>query len=152
MDEDQETRVTVKPKSRESEQRSTSTMPPPRVAAVAAESRATTSAANGRRRSGVVGEVEKMQVAREKRRVQAATVTEVREEVKKNPNWKFLQMIEEYKEDLEIRPLRDGDPVSSHRITVCIRKRPLSAKEEKLKEVDVVTVATKDQLPLTFLP
>ena len=53
-------------------------------------------------------------------------------------------MIEEFKEDLEINTLQDGDPIANHQITVCIRKRPLSNKENKLKEVDVITIPTKD--------
>ena len=38
-----------------------------------------------------------------------------------NPNWEFLQMILDYKEQLEFNPLVDGDPMSNHQITVCIR-------------------------------
>ena len=70
------------------------------------------------RRSGVVKEVEKM------------------------------QMIDDYKEDLDMNPLQDGDPVANNRITVCIRKRPLSSKEEKAKDVDVVTVASRDHVTI----
>merc|ERR1719154_754488 len=123
-------------------------MPPPRAAVAETVSKATTSAA-AKRRSGVVKEVEKMQVAREKRRaVQAATVEEQERRGRDpaNPNWGFEQMIEDYKEDLEVRPLADGDPVPHGRITVCIRKRPLNSKEEKAKDVDVVTVASRDHV------
>ena len=38
-----------------------------------------------------------------------------------NPNWEFLQMILDYKEQLEFNPLVDGDAMSNHQITVCIR-------------------------------
>ena len=123
-------------------------MPPPRAAVAETVSKATTSAA-AKRRSGVVKEVEKMQVAREKRRaVQAATVEEQERRGRDpaNPNWGFEQMIDDYKEDLEVRPLADGDPVPHGRITVCIRKRPLNSKEEKAKDVDVVTVASRDHV------
>ena len=123
-------------------------MPPPRTAVAETVSKATTSA---KRRSGVVKEVEKMQVAREKRRaVQAATVEEQERRGRDpaNPNWEFEQMIDDYKEDLELRPLVDGDPVPQGRITVCIRKRPLNSKEEKAKDVDVVTVASRDHVTI----
>ena len=43
-------------------------------------------------------------------------------------------------------PLVDGDPVCNNRITVCIRKRPLSAKETKSRDVDVATVSSMDEL------
>ena len=33
-----------------------------------------------------------------------------------------------------------------HQITVCVRKRPLSKKEEKRKECDVITCPNKDQV------
>ena len=65
-----------------------------------------------------------------------------------NPNWEFQQMIDDYKEDLDLQPLQDGDPVANNRITVCIRKRPLSLKEEKAKDVDVVTVASRDHVTI----
>jgi len=107
-------------------------------------------AASTKRRSGVVKEVEKMQVARDRRRaVQAATVMEQEQRGRgdaSNPNWEFQQMIDDYKEDLDLQPLQDGDPVANNRITVCIRKRPLSSKEEKAKDVDVVTVASRDHV------
>merc|ERR1719312_809134 len=63
-----------------------------------------------------------------------------------NPNWEFLQMILDYKEELEFNPLQDGDPIANHQITVCIRKRPMSQKEKK--KMDVVTVPTKDHVTI----
>ena len=101
-----------------------------------------------KRRSTAVTEVERLKDNREKRRAQQAQVYEAQEKLKSkdhgNPNWEFLKMIEEFKEDLEINTLQDGDPIANHQITVCIRKRPLSNKENKLKEVDVITIPTKD--------
>ena len=91
-------------------------------------------------------------MARDRRRaVQAAAVVEQEQRGKgdlNNPNWEFQQMIDDYKEDLEMNPLQDGDPVANNRITVCIRKRPLSSKEEKAKDVDVVTVASRDHVTI----
>ena len=90
-------------------------------------------------------------MARDRRRaVQAATVMEQEQKGRDstNPNWEFQQMIDDYKEDLDLHPLQDGDPVANNRITVCIRKRPLSSKEEKAKDVDVVTVASRDHVTI----
>ena len=53
-------------------------------------------------------------------------------------------MIGDYKDQLEINTLQDGDPIAYHQITVCIRKRPMSTKETKKKEVDVVTIPNRD--------
>lgn len=40
----------------------------------------------------------------------------------------------------------DGQAYDDHQITVCVRKRPLSRKEINKKELDVITVPTKDTL------
>jgi len=100
-----------------------------------------------KRRSVAVAEVEKLKDNREKRRAQQAQVYEAQERMKTkdhgNPNWEFMNMIEEFKEDLEINPLQDGDPIANHQITVCIRKRPLSNKEVNKKEIDVITIPSR---------
>merc|ERR1719186_1424868 len=130
------------------------TMPPPKVVPTIQQeksemSKATTEVAN-RRRSNVVKEVERLKENREKRRAQQANVMEEQGQLRNkdtgNPNWEFLQMILDYKEDLEFNPLQDGDPLNDHQITVCVRKRPMSQKENKKKEVDVVTCPNKDQV------
>merc|ERR1711971_483123 len=63
-----------------------------------------------------------------------------------NPNWEFLCMIREYQESLDFNPLQDGDDFIEHQITVCVRKRPLSKKEDKRKEVDVITCPNRNQV------
>uniref|UniRef100_A0A1Y9GZ93 Kinesin-like protein n=1 Tax=Anopheles dirus TaxID=7168 RepID=A0A1Y9GZ93_9DIPT len=63
-----------------------------------------------------------------------------------NPNWEFVNMIRQFQSTIDFRPLVDEQPVDAHQITVCVRKRPLSQKEQKQKEVDVVCVPTKDTL------
>jgi len=109
-------------------------------------------AAANRRRSNVVKEVERLKENREKRRAQQAQILEEQETLRNkdpgNPNWEFQQMILDYKDQLDFNPLQDGDPIANHQITVCIRKRPLASKEIKKKEVDVVTVPSKDQLTI----
>nr|CAD7260075.1 unnamed protein product [Timema shepardi] len=63
-----------------------------------------------------------------------------------NPNWEFLGMIRDYRSNIDFRPLRENDLVEDHQITVCIRKRPLNRKETTRKEVDVISVPSKNQL------
>ena len=123
-------------------------MPPPRPVAPVAETVSKPSTSS-RRRFGVVKEVEKMAVARDKRRAQQAAIVEEhggRARDPTNPNWEFQAMIDDFKEDLEVQPLVDGDPVCNNRITVCIRKRPLSTKETKNRDVDVATVSSMDEI------
>eukprot|EP00092_Neocalanus_flemingeri_P008415 GFUD01009071.1.p1 GENE.GFUD01009071.1~~GFUD01009071.1.p1 ORF type:complete len:751 (+),score=217.39 GFUD01009071.1:276-2528(+) len=137
------------------------TLPPPKhVPTLPPEKSETVSKATGaaaaqgvnRRRSNVVKEVERLKENREKRRAQQAQILEEQEQLRNkdpgNPNWEFLQMILDYKDELEFNPLQDGDPTANHQITVCIRKRPMSQKETKKKEVDVVTVPTRDGITI----
>ena len=63
-----------------------------------------------------------------------------------NPHWEFLSMIRDYQSQLVYRPLRITDPVLDNRICVCVRKRPLSKKELIGKEVEVVTIPSKDRV------
>ena len=61
-----------------------------------------------------------------------------------NPNWEFLRMIREYRSQLEYKPITMGDPVESHQICVAVRKRPMNKKEAQKKDIDVITIPTKD--------
>ena len=96
--------------------------------------------------------MEKLKENREKRRAQQAQILEEQETLRNkdptDPNWEFRSMILDYKDQLEFHTLQDGDPISSHQITVCIRKRPMAAKETKKKEVDVVTVPKRDMVTI----
>ncbi|XP_042283660.1 kinesin-like protein KIF2C isoform X1 [Thunnus maccoyii] len=62
------------------------------------------------------------------------------------PNQKFYDMIQEFRETLEITPLSTTDMIESQRICVCVRKRPLNKQESTKKEIDVVSVPGKGAL------
>ncbi|XP_052739067.1 kinesin-like protein Klp10A isoform X1 [Bicyclus anynana] len=102
------------------------------------------------RRSNVVKEVERLKENREKRRQRQAELKEEKEALMNmdpgNPNWEFLAMIRDYQNTIEFRPLTGNEPVEDHQITVCVRKRPLNKKEMNKKEVDVISVPTRDQM------
>uniref|UniRef100_A0A3B4V782 Kinesin-like protein n=1 Tax=Seriola dumerili TaxID=41447 RepID=A0A3B4V782_SERDU len=55
------------------------------------------------------------------------------------PNQKFYEMIQNFRETLEIIPISTTDLIEPHRICVCVRKRPLN-KQINRKEIDVVSV------------
>merc|ERR1719211_231298 len=103
-----------------------------------------------RRRSNVVKEIDRLKKNREERRAKQAEILEEKSAKQAvdpgNPNWEFLCMIRDYQEQLEFNPLQDGDQVSEHQITVCVRKRPLSSKEIKKKEVDVICTPNQNQV------
>ncbi|XP_060940716.1 kinesin-like protein KIF2C [Limanda limanda] len=59
------------------------------------------------------------------------------------PNQKFFEMIQIFRETLEITPISTTDLIEAHRICVCVRKRPLNKQELSKKEIDVVSVPGK---------
>jgi hypothetical protein len=63
-----------------------------------------------------------------------------------NPNWEFLSMIREQRESIVFSPLHESDPVQANQITVCIRKRPLNKAEVISKELDVISVPSKNEI------
>uniref|UniRef100_A0A3B5L4J9 Kinesin-like protein n=1 Tax=Xiphophorus couchianus TaxID=32473 RepID=A0A3B5L4J9_9TELE len=62
------------------------------------------------------------------------------------PNQKFYEMIQDFRETLEILPITTSDPIEPHKICVCVRKRPLNKQECNKKEIDVVSVPGKGTL------
>uniref|UniRef100_A0A914YAB7 Kinesin motor domain-containing protein n=1 Tax=Panagrolaimus superbus TaxID=310955 RepID=A0A914YAB7_9BILA len=55
-------------------------------------------------------------------------------------------MINDYRSQIDFRPISPSDTVTDNRISVCIRKRPLDKREITKKEIDVVTVPNKDHV------
>ncbi|XP_009994623.1 PREDICTED: kinesin-like protein KIF2A isoform X3 [Chaetura pelagica] len=101
---------------------------------------------NARRKSNCVKEVEKLQEKREKRRLQQQELREKRAQDvdSTNPNYEIMCMIRDFRGSLDYRPLTTADPIDEHRICVCVRKRPLNKKETLMKELDVITIPSKD--------
>ncbi|KAM9857997.1 kinesin-like protein KIF2A [Aulostomus maculatus] len=101
---------------------------------------------NARRKSNCVKEVEKLQEKRERRRLQQQELREKRaQEVDTTiPNYEILYMIRDFRASLDYRPLTTADVIEEHRICVCVRKRPLNKKELTMKDLDVITIPSKD--------
>uniref|UniRef100_A0A8C9TMX0 Kinesin-like protein n=1 Tax=Scleropages formosus TaxID=113540 RepID=A0A8C9TMX0_SCLFO len=101
---------------------------------------------NARRKSNCVKEVEKLQEKRERRRLQQQELREKRaQEVDVTiPNYEIMYMIRDFRASLDYRPLTTADLIEEHRICVCVRKRPLNKKELSLKDLDVITIPSKD--------
>ncbi|KAJ8984346.1 hypothetical protein NQ317_012567 [Molorchus minor] len=101
-------------------------------------------------KSDAARKVEMIAKSRDERRQRQADEKAIRNQIihleQNNPNWEFAQMIHEFRNSLDFRPLRDGDPVIENQISVCVRKRPINDKERRRKEVDVISVRTKNQL------
>ncbi|KAM9349299.1 kinesin-like protein KIF2C [Symphorus nematophorus] len=62
------------------------------------------------------------------------------------PNQKFYDMIQDFRETLEVTPLSTTDHIEPQRICVCVRKRPLNKQEINKKEIDVVSVPGRGAL------
>ncbi|CAI5650529.1 kinesin-like protein KIF2A isoform X2 [Oreochromis niloticus] len=101
---------------------------------------------NARRKSNCVKEVEKLQEKRERRRLQQQELREKRaQEVDTTiPNYEIMYMIRDFRASLDYRPLTTADLIEEHRICVCVRKRPLNKKELSMKDLDVITIPSKD--------
>eukprot|EP00062_Callorhinchus_milii_P007767 gi/632949738/ref/XP_007890329.1/ PREDICTED: kinesin-like protein KIF2A isoform X4 [Callorhinchus milii] len=101
---------------------------------------------NARRKSNCVKEVEKLQEKREKRRLQQQEMREKRAQDvdSTNPNWEIMCMIKDFRASLDYRPLTAADPIDEQRICVCVRKRPLNKKETTIRDLDVITIPSKD--------
>ncbi|XP_051279631.1 kinesin-like protein KIF2A isoform X4 [Dicentrarchus labrax] len=101
---------------------------------------------NARRKSNCVKEVEKLQEKRERRRLQQQELREKRaQEVDTTiPNYEIMYMIRDFRASLDYRPLTTADLIEEHRICVCVRKRPLNKKELSVKDLDVITIPSKD--------
>uniref|UniRef100_A0A1Y1MUK5 Kinesin-like protein n=1 Tax=Photinus pyralis TaxID=7054 RepID=A0A1Y1MUK5_PHOPY len=100
--------------------------------------------------SSVVKQIEKLKKNREERRQRQAEEKAEKEAFLQmapgNPHWELLNMILDYRRGLDIRPLTENDAIEDHLITVCVRKRPLNKRESVRKEVDVITIPSKNQL------
>uniref|UniRef100_A0A4W5L0Z9 Kinesin-like protein n=1 Tax=Hucho hucho TaxID=62062 RepID=A0A4W5L0Z9_9TELE len=99
-----------------------------------------------RRKSNCVKEVEKLQEKRERRRIQQHELREKKaQEVDTTvPNYEILYMIRDFRASLDYRPLSTTDLIEEHRICVCVRKRPLNKKELTIRDLDVITIPSKD--------
>nr|XP_015812456.2 kinesin-like protein KIF2C isoform X2 [Nothobranchius furzeri] len=62
------------------------------------------------------------------------------------PNQKFYDMIQMFRETMEITPVTTTDLIEPRKICVCVRKRPLNKQEVTKKEIDVVSVPGKGTL------
>ncbi|XP_072288496.1 kinesin-like protein KIF2A isoform X6 [Eucyclogobius newberryi] len=120
--------------------------PPPQQPAQLTQAQTQQQLQNARRKSNCVKEVEKLQEKRERRRLQQQELREKRaQEVDTTiPNFEILYMIRDFRASLDYRPLTTADLIEEHRICVCVRKRPLNKKELSMKDLDVITIPSKD--------
>ncbi|XP_057675556.1 kinesin-like protein KIF2A isoform X2 [Corythoichthys intestinalis] len=139
-------------RARPSQHSQSSEPPPPSIttqpaaATVTAANQSLMQQQNARRKSNCVKEVEKLQEKREKRRLQQQELREKRaQEVDVNlPNYEIMCMIRDFRASLDYRPLTSNDLIEEHRICVCVRARPLNKKELSVKDLDVITIPSKD--------
>ncbi|KAG9331469.1 hypothetical protein JZ751_018869, partial [Albula glossodonta] len=90
-------------------------------------------------------EVEKLQEKRERRRLKQQELREKKAQaMDTNPNYEILCMIRDYRANLDYGPLSMTDLNEVHRICVSVRKRPLNQKELAEKDVDIITIPSKD--------
>ncbi|XP_061842489.1 kinesin-like protein KIF2A isoform X4 [Nerophis lumbriciformis] len=127
-------------------QHAESALPPPSQPTQPTQAATQQQLQNARRKSNCVKEVEKLQEKREKRRLQQQELREKRAQETDTtiPNYEIMCMIRDFRASLDYRPLTTADLIEEHRICVCVRKRPLNKKELTMKDLDVITIPSKD--------
>ncbi|XP_068430480.1 kinesin-like protein KIF2A [Clinocottus analis] len=133
-------------RARPSQQSQPADPPPPAIAPQSTINQSLLQLQNARKKSNCVKEVEKLQEKREKRRIQQQELREKRaQEVDVQlPNYEIMCMIRDFRASLDYRPLTNNDLIEEHRICVCVRARPLNKKELTTKDLDVITIPSKD--------
>uniref|UniRef100_A0A8C4ZWT3 Kinesin-like protein n=1 Tax=Gadus morhua TaxID=8049 RepID=A0A8C4ZWT3_GADMO len=133
-------------RARPSHQVPPSEPPPPAIQPPPTQAQTLLQQQMARRKSNCVKEVEKLQEKREKRRLQQQELREKKaQEVDATlPNYEIMCMIRDFRASLDYRPLNTTDLIEEHRICVCVRARPLNKKELTTKDLDVITVPSKD--------
>ncbi|XP_039483256.1 kinesin-like protein Klp59C [Drosophila santomea] len=107
---------------------------------------------SSQRCSSVVREVNRMKEEREKRRARQVEQLQEKDAMRRkdpgNPNWEVSLMLRQYRSTLNFSPLRCLDPngATVQQITVCVRKRPMSRREENTKNLDIISVPSADTL------
>ncbi|XP_050515345.1 kinesin-like protein Klp10A [Diabrotica virgifera virgifera] len=107
---------------------------------------------NGKvKESATVKKLSKLEKDRIERRKKHAEVKAEKEAIVKknqhNPHWELGNMIIEYRNKIEFKPLSSKDNnIEDHLITVAVRKRPLNGSDLTKKEIDIVTIPNKNQL------
>uniref|UniRef100_A0A8C7N6Z6 Kinesin-like protein n=1 Tax=Oncorhynchus kisutch TaxID=8019 RepID=A0A8C7N6Z6_ONCKI len=87
-----------------------------------------------RRKSNCVKEVEKLQEKRERRRIQQQELREKKAQVQGHSSF----------HPLTPPHISSNICIEEHRICVCVRKRPLNKKELTIRDLDVITIPSKD--------
>ncbi|KAK0052169.1 kinesin-like protein KIF2A, partial [Biomphalaria pfeifferi] len=138
----------VPPKSNSSSQQNGQPEPAPATSDSRKSLVPTSNNAAARRKSNCVKEVEKIKQKRDDRRAAHLAIKEQYESHfdTSDPNWEFLAMIKDFRNNLDYRPITASDPIENHQICVCVRKRPLSKKEMGRNEADVITVPNKEHV------
>ncbi|KAM9458185.1 kinesin-like protein KIF2C isoform 1-T1 [Salvelinus alpinus] len=123
-------------------QRPTAVLPPVNEALKENEAKSVSSVTSSRRRSVLPQDMSKPVNKRLSHAVKSLDMVPKKGKFEdtNRPNKQFYQMIEEFRETLEVLPLSLSDLVEAHRICVCVRKRPLNNKEVTKNDIDVVSI------------
>ena len=96
-------------------------------------------------RSKVVKEIERIAANREQRRVKHEERRQ-RQSVVDNsvPAEEIQAMVNEYRQEYEMKYLNLNDAQKDLKICVCVRKRPITKRELNRKDIDVLTIPNKE--------
>ncbi|XP_066156034.1 kinesin-like protein Klp10A [Euwallacea fornicatus] len=63
-----------------------------------------------------------------------------------NPHWQLFKMIQDFRRQMQFKPVADEERIEQHLITVVVRKRPLNCSEILKKEIDIITVPSNTHI------
>ncbi|XP_031755871.1 kinesin-like protein KIF2C isoform X1 [Xenopus tropicalis] len=118
----------------------------PRISEIVEESLPPVRNNQARRKSNIVKEMEKMKNKREEQRAQNSElrIKRAQDYDTSIPNWEFGKMIKDFRATMDCHRISMADPAEEHRICVCVRKRPLNKQELSKKEIDIISVPSKN--------
>jgi kinesin family protein 2/24 len=104
-----------------------------------------TTATTDANKSKVVKEIERIAANREQRRAKQDERRQKLSEVDQSiPAWEFQAMVNEYRQQWDVKLLQMNDQQKDLKICVCVRKRPITKKELNKKDIDVLTIPNKE--------
>ncbi|KAJ8982061.1 hypothetical protein NQ317_001470, partial [Molorchus minor] len=83
---------------------------------------------------------------RKKHAEEKAEKNRVSRENQNIPHWELKNMILEYQQKINFRPMSFSDEIEEHLITVAVRKRPLNESDLQKKEIDIISILNRKLL------
>jgi kinesin family member 2/24 len=93
----------------------------------------------------LVDAIERIALNRQKRRIEQDVRRQKLAEIDHSiPAWEFQAMVNDYRQAWPVELLTMSEPQKDLKVCVCVRKRPIFKRELNKKDIDVLSVPSKD--------